>query len=137
MTKVATEQAKVIKRKPSPINGQVLPAGFEAHPERRHNGSWKKEDTPRYKLEQMMKLSESDLLLIAKDKDAPYFERKLAIAINKGEWKEIESMINQVYGQPKLQVESMNIEPPKPLFSRSDNAKNASARKDTQAKKAN
>lgn len=84
----------------------------------RHNGAWKKEDTARYKLEQMMKLSETELIEVAKDKSAPYFERKLAIAINKGEWKEIESMINQVYGYPKQSIEQVNLEPPVPLSPR-------------------
>lgn len=65
----------------------------------RHNGAWSKESTPRYKLEQMMKLSENDLKAIAEDKDAPYFERKLATAIKKGDWKVIKEMIEQVYGR--------------------------------------
>lgn len=103
---MATEQAKERAaknraRKPSPINGQVLPAGFEAHPERRHNGAWKKEDTARYKLEQMMKMSAEDLSAVIKDADAPVFERQLATLIFKGEWTEISGMINQVYGMPK------------------------------------
>lgn len=67
----------------------------------RHNGAWKKEDTPRYKLEQMMKLSEPELAEVYQDINAPFFERKLARAIKDGDWKAIESMINQVYGQPK------------------------------------
>lgn len=67
----------------------------------RHNGAWKKEDTPRFKLEQMMKLSEPDLIKVYQDPEAPLFERKLARAIKDGEWKQIESMINQVYGQPQ------------------------------------
>lgn len=90
--------------------------GPRANP--RHNGAWKKEDTARYKLEQMMKLSETELIEVAKDKGAPYFERKLAIAINKGEWKEIESMINQVYGYPKQSIETVELEPPVPLSPR-------------------
>lgn len=81
----------------------------------RHNGAWKKEDTPRYKLEQMMKLAEPELRKIAEDKNAPLFERKLATFIAKGQWKEIEGMINQVYGTPKQVVEQTNLEPPKPL----------------------
>lgn len=84
----------------------------------RHSGAWKKEDTARYKLEQMMKLTEDELIEVAKDKDAPYFERKLAIAINKGEWKEIEAMVNQVYGYPKQSVEQVNLTPPPPLSPR-------------------
>lgn len=67
----------------------------------RHNGAWKKEDTPRYKLEQMMKLSRSDLQSVIESDEAPLFEVKLAQAIMNGRWREIESMVNQVYGTPK------------------------------------
>lgn len=80
----------------------------------RHNGAWKKEDTARFKLERMIELSEKELRTIAEDKDAPLFERKLATCIAKGNWKEIEGMMNQVYGQPKQRIESI-IEAPKPL----------------------
>ena len=78
---------------------------FGSMPENRHNGAWKKEDTPRYKLEQMMKLPEPDLRSIAEDKDAPLFERKLATAIAKGQWREIKEMIQEVYGKPKESVD--------------------------------
>lgn len=100
-------------RKPSvsPLNGVPTPPGFEAHPERRHNGAWKKEDSPRYKLEKMMQMTEDELLKIAKDKDAPYFERKLAVCINKGDWKVVEGMLNQVLGTPKQQVETIDKTP--------------------------
>lgn len=84
----------------------------------RHNGAWKKEDTARYKLEQMMKLPEDELRKVAADKTAPYFERKLASCITKGDWKVVEGMMNQVYGQPKQQVETTILEPPKPLSPR-------------------
>lgn len=99
------------QRKPSFGRGGVpTPPGFEAHPERRHNGAWKKEDTARYKLEQMLKLSEAELRNLAQDKEAPLFERKLATCIATGKWKEIEGMMNQVYGAPKQIVEQTNIE---------------------------
>lgn len=71
----------------------------------RHNGAWKKEDTPRFKLEQMMKLPEEDLRKVAEDKDAPYFERKLATALAKGQWREIKEMIEQVYGKPQQSID--------------------------------
>lgn len=80
----------------------------------RNDGSWKKSDTPRYKLEQMMKLNETEIKTIADDKDAPYFERKLAIALNKADWKVIKEMTEQVYGQPKQTIDS-NITIPQPL----------------------
>ena len=87
------------------ITGGTPPAGFNKHPENRHNGAWKKEDTPRFKLEQMMKLSEPDLRKIAEDKDAPLFERKLATAIAKGQWREIKEMIQEVYGKPQENID--------------------------------
>lgn len=89
----------------------------------RHNGAWKKEDTARYKLEQMLKLSEEELKAVATDKKAPLFERKLATCIAKGEWKEIEGMMNQVYGQPKQKIESV-ITAPKPLVDLTNRTKN-------------
>ena len=112
------------QRKPSFGKGGVpTPPGFEAHPERRHNGAWKKEDTARYKLEQMLKLSEKELKQVAKDDEAPLFERKLAICIANGNWKEIEGMMNQVYGQPKQKIESV-ITAPKPLIDLTNRTKN-------------
>ena len=87
------------------ITGGTPPAGFNVHPENRHNGAWKKESTPRFKLEQMMKLSEPELRKVAEDKDAPLFERKLATAIAKGQWREIKEMIQEVYGKPKESVD--------------------------------
>lgn len=89
----------------------------------RHNGAWKKEDTARYKLEQMLRLSEAELKDLAKDNSAPLFERKLAVCIAKGEWKEIEGMMNQVYGQPKQKIESV-ITAPKPLVDLTERKKN-------------
>lgn len=79
---------------------------------KRANGSWKKEDTPRYKLEQMMKLDEHELRAIIADHSAPMFERQLAKWIIKGDWKVIESQINQVYGAPKQQTETtLDVKP--------------------------
>ena len=89
----------------------------------RHNGAWKKEDTARYKLEQMLKLSEAELKALTFDKEAPLFERKLANCIATGKWKEIEGMMNQVYGQPKVIQENHNIEY-KPLVDLTKRKKN-------------
>lgn len=89
----------------------------------RHNGSWKKEDSARFKLEQMLKLPEDDLKAVATDKDAPLFERKLATCIAEGQWKEIEGMMNQVYGLPKQKIES-TVTATKPLVDLSERKKN-------------
>lgn len=72
----------------------------------RRSGMWDVSSTPRYKLEQMMKLTSDDLKAVAADESAPLFERKLAIAINKGDWKEIKEMIHEVYGMPKQTIEA-------------------------------
>lgn len=89
----------------------------------RHNGAWKKEDTARFKLEQMLKLPEEELRAVATDKEAPLFERKLATCIAKGNWKEIEGMMNQVYGQPKQKIET-TVTAPKPLINLTEREKN-------------
>lgn len=89
----------------------------------RNPGGWKKEDTARYKLEQMMKLTEEELVKIATNKDAPYFERKLANAIGSGDWKTIEGMMNQVYGQPKATI-SAEVAEVKPLVDLTKRKKN-------------
>ena len=106
-----SEKSPTKQRRPSVGRGGVpTPDGFEKYPERRHNGAWKKEATARYKLEQMLMLSEEELTAIVKDKDAPYFERKLATCINKGDWTVLQGMMNQVYGMPKQVNENKNIE---------------------------
>lgn len=89
----------------------------------RHNGAWKKEDSARFKLEQMLKLSEAELKDLYLNKEAPLFERKLASCIQKGQWKEIEGMMNQVYGQPKVVNENYNVEM-KPLIDLTKRKKN-------------
>lgn len=85
--------------------GSVSPGGFQNHPENRHNGSWHKEDTPRYWLETMMKMSEGELQKIYDNENQPLFKRKLAKCIKDGEWKEIKEMVQEVYGKmPEMQI---------------------------------
>ena len=106
MSKNDTDQSKpLLDENGKFAKGNTPPAGFNVHPENRNPGGWRKADTPRYKLEQMMKLSEPDLRKVAEDKDAPLFERKLATAIAKGQWREIKEMIQEVYGKPKESVD--------------------------------
>ncbi len=73
--------------------------GFGDHPENRSNGSWKKEDTARFKLEQMMQMNEGELKAITGDPLKPMFEQKLAQAIIDGAWTVIKEMMDQVYGR--------------------------------------
>jgi hypothetical protein len=71
----------------------------------------------------MLKLPEEELRAVATDKEAPLFERKLATCIAKGNWKEIEGMMNQVYGQPKQKIET-TVTAPKPLVNLTEREKN-------------
>jgi hypothetical protein len=100
-----SKQAEQTRDEKGRITGGTPPVGFHTNPERRHNGSWKKEDTPRYKLEQMMKLSETELQEVIDDIAAPLFERKLATAIRDGNWTVIKEMTQEVYGRPKESVD--------------------------------
>ena len=109
MNNSTTKQEKVKTLKNgNPINTETQFGGIRANP--RHNGAWKKEESARYKLEQMLKLTESELKTLALDTEAPLFERKLATCIANGQWKEIEGMMNQVYGQPKVVQENHNVD---------------------------
>ena len=67
-------------------------------------GFWKKEDTPRWWLESMMKMDEIELDKIYNDKDSSVFKKKMAKCIMDGEWREIKEMIQEVYGKPKETV---------------------------------
>ena len=69
-----------------------------------------------------MQLNEKDLIAIVKDESLPYFERKIAKSINEGDWKVLESMINQVYGQPKQHLEVEPVQP-KPLIDLTEEGK--------------
>lgn len=115
---MATQGYEVGYKKP-PVNRQFgQPSG-----NKRRQGFWDIEATARYKLEQMLKLSEDELKEIVANKEAPLFERKLATCIAKGNWKEIEGMMNQVYGQPKQKIET-TVTATKPLVDLSNRKKN-------------
>ena len=126
MTKIAKRATKQASN-PHAGNGGVVPPKErqfgQPNGNPRHNGAWKKEDTARYKLEQMLKLTSKELEAVFNDEDAPLFERKLAACIHKGKWKEIESMINQVYGYPKQAV-AAEVTDVKPLIDLRDRKKN-------------
>lgn len=68
-------------------------------------GFFKKENTPRYQLEQLMQMNEEQLQAIFKDKSQPVMKRRMAKFIVSGDWKTYSDQINQVYGKPKESVE--------------------------------
>lgn len=90
-------------------SGKILPGsrlnpsgrgGFQERPkDRSKGGGWKRSETARYKLEQMMQLTESELNDIVEDPASPVFEQKLAKAMIDGTWTVIKEMMDQVYGR--------------------------------------
>ena len=69
-------------------------------------GFWKKESTPRYRLEQMLKMNEVEIKEVMEDPSTPLFDRKVAgCLLNESQFKNLELMINQVYGPPKQKTE--------------------------------
>lgn len=81
----------------------------------RHNGAWKKEATPRFKLERMITMCDAELQGIIDDPDAPTFEKAMADIIMQAKsdcdkegvkrpaqmrFKAISDMIDQIYGKP-------------------------------------
>lgn len=110
----ATKQAKG-----SPINGQVPPADKQfgkPNGNPRHNGAWKKEDTLRYKWEQMLKLDATELQSILADPKASRVEQITAEVLLDEKMKPYEKLAslaqlaNQVYGMPKQDITNRNIE---------------------------
>lgn len=100
----------------NPICKETQFGGKRANPS--GHGFFKKEDTPRFKLEQMFKLSEKELREIVGNKDVPIAERRLAKFVLVGEWKDYREMIDEVYGYPKQAVETRDLTPPPPLSPR-------------------
>ena len=101
-----TNENQEVKRNPDGTyaKGTYPATGFHTNPERRHNGSWHKEDTPRYWLETMMKMGSKELNAIIEGDD-PVFKKNMAQCIIKGEWKELKEMIQEVYGKmPEMQI---------------------------------
>lgn len=132
-TKVPTEQGTK-KRKPSVGRGGVpTPPGFEAHPERRHNGAWKKEDTLRYKWEQIIKMTDAELDELLKDPTIGRVEKMTAEVLLSRSMKPTEKinvldkLATQIYGQPKQLVENHNIEY-KPLVDLTKRKKNGGSK---------
>lgn len=112
--KTATDQAQPGA---SPLNGVVPPKSRQfgqPNGNPRNPGGWKKADTARFKLEQMLKMSGEELQKIGADKNRPFFERRLAEAISTGNWSVIKDIINQVYGMPRSAAPEGTIQRPRP-----------------------
>jgi len=93
-----------VKKVPNPTGK----GGFQERPQDRNPGGWKKEETARYKLELIIKMSDTEIQELIDNNDTPRFDKNMAIAVQNGEWRELDSMINQVYGKPKESVDISN-----------------------------
>lgn len=113
-TKTPTKQGEYeVGNKKPPKNRQFGQA--EGNP--RHNGAWKKEDTLRFKLQQVAKMTADELQDLLSSPEAGEFEKNAARTIlemsnlepNK-RWPILEGLTNQDSGFPKQQVEQKNID---------------------------
>ncbi len=80
-------------------------------------GFWRKEDTARYKFQQIIQMTAEELTALASGADAGEYEKNIAKTILDLQgldvikrWQILEGMIVQSSGYPKQQVEQRNIE---------------------------
>lgn len=131
MSNSTTKQVKVKPKKTlkngNPINTETQFGGPRANP--RHNGAWKKEDTLRYKWEQIIKMTDAELEELLKDPTIGRVEQMTAEVLLSRSMKPTEKiavldkLATQIYGQPKQLVENHNIEY-KPLVDLTKRKKN-------------
>lgn len=113
-TKAPTKQGEYeVGNKKPPKNRQF--GQPEGNP--RHNGAWKKEDTLRYKLQQIAKMTAEELQDLLNDDTAGEYEKNVARTVlemvemeSERRWRVIEGLTNQDSGMPKQQVEQRNME---------------------------
>lgn len=134
-TKQAQEKHTVVvdAKHPEAGNGGTVPPVAtrfgEADANPRHNGAWKKEDTLRYKLQQVAKMDKDELWALLDDKNAGEYEKSVArILLDVAEpqntltaeerWRILNGLTNQDSGMPKQQVDQTNYEAPVPLSPR-------------------
>lgn len=114
----------------NPINTETQFGGPRANP--RHNGAWKKEDTLRYKWEQIIKMTDAELEAILKNPNIGRVEKMTAEVLLDRYMKPTEKisvldrLATQIYGFPKQSIENKNIEM-KPLVDLTKRTKNGQA----------
>ena len=95
----------------------------------RHNGSWKKEDTLRYKWERILEMDDSELREVLMDPKCGRVEKMTAEVLLDNEMKSTEKiavldkLATQIYGQPKQKIEQTMLAP-KPLVDFTERKKN-------------
>lgn len=101
--------------------------GEKANP--RHNGAWKKEDTLRYKWEQILKMGDDELRSVIRDSKCGRVEKMTAEVLLDKEMRSVDKiavldkLATQIYGQPKQKIET-TVTAPKPLVNLTEREKN-------------
>ena len=112
--KTTTKQEKPTLKNGNPINEAAQFGKPNGNP--RHNGAWKKEDTLRYKWEQILKMDDDELRAVLLDPKASRVEHMTAEVLLSKDMKPTDKLFamtqfaNQVYGMPKQVNENKNIE---------------------------
>lgn len=112
--KTTTKQEKPTLKNGNPINEAAQFGKPNGNP--RHNGAWKKEDTIRYKWEQMLKMDDEELRAVLQDPKASRVEHMTAEVLLANDMKPTDKLFamtqfaNQIYGMPKQVNENKNIE---------------------------
>lgn len=115
MPKIATKQAK---KGVSPRSGTAPPKARrfgQPNGNQRHCGAWKKEDTLRFKWEQILKMTDTELETVLDDPDAGRVEKMTAEVLLDRQMKStdkiavLDRLATQVYGQPKQTLETPDI----------------------------
>lgn len=116
-----TEKKNATKQgQPRTGNGGIMPPKErqfgQPNGNPRHNGAWKKEDTIRYKWEQMLKMDDDELRAVLLDTKASRVEHMTAEVLLANDMKPTDKLFamtqfaNQIYGMPKQVNENKNIE---------------------------
>ena len=120
-----TAQGNEVGYKKPPKNRQFgQPEGNPRNP-----SGWKKEDTLRYKWEQVLKMTDDELEALLKDPDAGRVEKMTAEVLLDKQMKSTEKiyaldrLATQVYGQPKQKIEA-EVAEVKPLVDLTKRKKN-------------
>lgn len=108
-------------------NSAIYEVGYKKPPKNRQfgqaegnkqgHGFFRKEDTLRYKLQQVSKMNSDELQDLLSNREAGEYEKNAARTIlemaeldPEKRWRVIEGLTNQDSGLPKQQVENKNIE---------------------------
>lgn len=106
-----TTQGKVGYKNPPKERQFGQPNGNPRNP-----SGWKKEDTLRYKWEQMLKMDDEELTAVLLNPKSSRVEKMTAEVLLSNDMKPYEKLValeklaNQVYGMPKQVNENKNIE---------------------------